>query len=63
MQYHIYATLSDGRMVFNGTLNYVPRINEEVEANGHVFVVQKVRYVLKEGTTYANFVELRLKEV
>lgn len=63
MQYQVYATLSNGSMVFNGTMNYVPRVGEELEVNGHVFTVSNVRYVLKEGACYNTYVRLLLTQV
>lgn len=63
MQFEIYATLSNGVMVFNGTLNYVPHKGEELEANGNVFVVESVRYILKDGISYKNYVRLQLAHI
>ena len=62
-RYKVYATLSDGTMVFNGAMNYVPRKGEEIEANGYVFVVKNVRYILKDGTDYENNVRLQLEQI
>ena len=63
MQYDIYATLPHGGMVFSGQLNYVPHKGEEIEANGHVFIVNSVRYILRDGISYNNQVRLILTQL
>lgn len=62
-RYKVYATLSSGEMVFDGEMNYVPRKGEEIEANGYVFVVENVRYILKDGMDYENNVRLQLERI
>ena len=63
MQYNVYAALANGSMVFNGTMTYIPRKGEEIDVNGHIFMVSSVRYVLKEGASYATYVRLLLTQI
>lgn len=60
MQYNIVARLANGFFVFSANTGWVPNKGDELEINGNVFVVDKVRYKLSEGTTYNTKVELKL---
>ena len=62
MNFNVRADLSTGYNVFQGTFNYVPRIGEEIEANGYIFKVVNVRYILKEGSYYGTPVRLTLEQ-
>ena len=63
MQYEIYATLSNGVKVFDGTMGYVPHKGEEIEIGCYVFIVENVRYVLNEGTQFKTSVKLQLAHI
>lgn len=38
------------KTIFNATMNYLPRIGEEMSINFDVFKVTNIRYVLRNGT-------------
>ena len=63
MKNYIKATLSDGTLVFDGTLGLVPRKDEEIDVNGIVYVVENVRHVLREGMSNSNCILLVLKSM
>jgi hypothetical protein len=63
MLFSIHATLPDGTTLFRGRLNYVPRTGEEIEVNGFVFVVKKVRYTFKEGTHNETYISLLVERI
>lgn len=63
MKNYIRANLSNGTLIFDGTLSLVPRKDEEIDVNGNVFVVENVRHVLKEGASNSNYVLLRLRSI
>lgn len=62
MQFYVKAIYTDGTMVFQGCMNYVPRIGEEIEINGYVFVVENIRYVFEEGTNQGTKVRMLLSK-
>jgi hypothetical protein len=62
MQFDIKAILVDGSTVFCATMNYLPRKDEEIEINGFVFTVKKVRYVFEEGLRHGTKVLLLLEQ-
>lgn len=63
MVFNIRGDLKNGCNVFTGTLNFVPRIGEEIEANRYVFKVLNVKYIINEGTYYEIPVRLLLEQV
>ena len=63
MKNYIKGTLSDGTLIFNGTLGLVPRKDEEIDVNGIVYIVKNVRHVLKEGLSNNNYILLILKPI
>lgn len=48
MTFNIHAALANGSTVFTATLNYLPRLDEEIEVNGHVFVIKRIRHLIRE---------------
>lgn len=60
MQFCVEAIYTDETLVFRGVMNYIPRIGEEIEINGYVFVVENVRYIFEEGTNQSTKVRLLL---
>ena len=63
MLFNIRGDLKNGYNVFTGTLNFLPRVGEEIEANGYVYKVLSVRYIIKEGSYYGTTVHLLLEQV
>lgn len=63
MVYNISAVLKDGTYVFSGTCGFVPHKGEEIKVGWNVFRVETVRYLLQEGTTYTNNVQLILEQI
>ena len=51
------------KAIFNGTINYLPRIGEEISINFDVFRVKNIRYVLEGGTTNKTKVIMSLELV
>lgn len=51
IMFNIHAFLvKSHKTIFNGTMNYLPRIGEEISVNFDVFRVKNIRYVLTNGT-------------
>lgn len=61
MNFNITATLRNGAMVFSGNMGFVPRIGEEIEAVGQIFVVENVRYIFNQGRAFGQPVHLTLR--
>lgn len=63
MQFNVRAVLSNGYPVFSGNMCYPPRIGEEIETGSYVFKVEKVTYIIADGTSYGANVRLLLKQI
>ena len=63
MSFTVRADLRNGHNVFQGTLNFIPRVGEEIETNGYIFKVVNARYILREGSYYGTPVKLTLEQV
>ena len=61
MNFNVTATLRNGAMVFSGNMGFVPRIGEEIEAVGQIFVVENVRYIFNQGRAFGQPVRLVLR--
>lgn len=61
MNFNVTATLRNGALVFNGTMGFIPRIGEEIEAAGQIFVVENVRYIFNQGRAFGQPVHLTLR--
>ena len=62
--FEVYAFLTNPhKTIFNGTVNWLPRIGEEMSINFDVFRVKNVRYVLRNGTTKYTEVHISLEVV
>ena len=62
MQFYIEAVYTDGTIVFRSCMNYIPRIGEEIEINGYVFVVKNIRYIFEEGSNQGTKVHMLLSK-
>ena len=62
MNFNVTATLRNGALVFNGTMGFVPRVGEEIETCGMVFVVENVRYIFNQGRSFGQSVRLTLRQ-
>lgn len=51
------------KTIFNGRVNYLPRIGEEISVNFDVFRVKNIRYILEGGTTNKTEVLISLELV
>lgn len=50
--FEVHACLAKPlKTIFNATMNYLPRIGEEMSVNSDIFRVKNICYVLKDGTT------------
>lgn len=54
---------STGVMVFQGTQNYLPRVGEEIRIYSSIYVVDKIRYIVQEGTHNGVLVQMFLSLV
>jgi hypothetical protein len=54
---------STGTMVFQGSQNYLPRVGEEIRIYSSIYVVDKIRYVVQEGTHNGVLVQMFLSLV
>lgn len=63
MTYNVHGILSNGSTVFRGNLTFLPRIDEEIETGLYLFKVEKVTYIIADGTSYGTNVRLLLKQV
>ena len=48
MEYEVQALMM-GQEKFNGTLNFVPRVGEELQIDGWMYIVKNVRYIVRTG--------------
>lgn len=51
------------KTIFNGTMNYLPRIGEEISINFDVFRVKNIRYIIENGTANKTEVLISLELV
>lgn len=63
MNFNVRADLTSGFNIFRATMNFVPRIGEEIEAAGYIYKVKNVRYVFTVGTYASIPVQLLLEKV
>ena len=62
--FEVYAFLvNPHKTIFNATINYLPRIGEEISINFDVFRVKNIRYVLTGGTINKTEVHMSLELV
>lgn len=62
--FEVHAFLTNPhKTIFNGTVNWLPRIGEEMSINFDVFRVKNIRYVLEGGTTNKTEVLISLELV
>lgn len=62
MRFNITA-ISNGKIVFQGTMGYIPRKGEHIEMEGYTYVVENVIHILKRGMSYDNNVQLLVKYI
>lgn len=62
MNYNVTAVLRNGALVFSGNMGFVPRIGEEMESCGMVFVVENVRYIFNQGRSFGQSVRITLRQ-
>ena len=63
MTFNVHGILSNGSTVFRGNLTFLPRIGEELETGSFLFKVEKVTYIVTDGTSYGINVRLLLKQI
>lgn len=49
MQMFSVQAIHHGNIVFTGSLNFLPRVGEQLIVGEHIFVVKVIRYNIREG--------------
>ena len=63
MKFNIIGVIAkSGTYIFDMQAHYVPRLNEELEINGTIYVVKYVRYQMGIGNFAVQNVKLGLEE-
>jgi hypothetical protein len=59
--FKVRGIMPNGTQILDGTMNFVPRVGEEIDANGYIYVVENVRYIFRQGQQFGQPVMLTLR--
>ena len=63
--FEVYAYLAGdtNKIVFNGTMSFLPRLEEFVSIDTYIFKVKSIRYILEKGTFKIPKVRMALEQI